>query len=141
MLKGIDPILNGELLKILDEMGHGDDIVLVDRNFPAHSGGNPVVNLGDISTTRAAQAVLSVFPLDTFVEQPVGRMEVRDDASIVLDSHDEVLAVAQADFESHLEFEVVPRFDFYARARAAYAVILTLDPRPYSCFSFKKGVI
>lgn len=141
MLKGIDPVLSGELLQLLDEMGHGDVLVLVDRNFPAFAGGLPVVHLGEITTTRAAEAILSVFPLDTYVEKPLGRMEAHDDASIVLENHEELLQVARRDWEGELDFEVIPRFDFYDRARTAYAVVKTLDDRPYGCFTLMKGVV
>jgi L-fucose mutarotase len=141
MLKGIDPVLSGELLKVLDEMGHGDTLLLVDRNYPSFQSGKPVIHLGDITTTRAARAILSVFPLDTYVDQPLGRMEVRDDPSIVLESHEEVLTVAQTEFENHLDYEVIPRYEFYQRAHSAFAVVKTLDDRPYSCFSLKKGVV
>ena len=89
MLKGIDPVLNGALLKILDEMGHGDVLVLADRNYPSYAGGAPVIDLGEIDTTRAARAILSVFPLDTFLERPLGRMEASNDPSMVLEPHRE----------------------------------------------------
>lgn len=141
MLLGIDPVLSGALLKILDEMGHGDDLLLVDRNYPAFSAGGPVIDLGSVDTTRAAQAVLSVYPLDTFVERPLARMEANDDPNQQLPAHDEVLALARAASSPDLQFEVVPRFDFYARGRTAYAVVKTLDTRPYSCFLLKKGVV
>jgi L-fucose mutarotase len=141
MLKGIDPLLSGELLKILDEMGHGDDLILADRNFPSFSAGKPVVSLGEVTTTRAARAILSVFPLDTFVDQPLGRMEAENDASLVLEAHTEVLDVATPAHGAHLDFEVIPRFDFYARSRSAFAVVKTLDIRPYACFVLKKGVV
>src|SRR3954463_5766765 len=134
MLKGIDPVLTGELLKLLDEMGHGDRLLLVDRNYPAFASGKPVVHLGDISQTRAAGAILSVFPLDTFVEAPLERMEVEDDPSIVVEVQDEVLAVARAHHEKPLEYGIVPRLDFYERAKEVFAVVKTLESRPYGCF-------
>ena len=71
MLKGVDPLLNGELLKILDEMGHGDQLLLVDRNYPAAAAGRPVVRLGEVGVERAVAAILSVFPLDSFVAHPL----------------------------------------------------------------------
>ncbi|BDI21554.1 RbsD/FucU family protein [Herbiconiux sp. L3-i23] len=141
MLIGIDPLLSGELLKLLDEMGHGDDLLIVDRNFPAYQSGNPVVHLGEVTVTRAVEAVLSVFPLDTFVDQPLGRMEAQDDASIVLEAHTEVLELARKAHSASLEFEVIPRFEFYERARGAFAIVKTLETRPYGCFVLKKGVV
>lgn len=141
MLLGIDPVLSGALLKILDEAGHGDDLLLVDRNYPAFSMGLPVVDLGAVDTTRAARAILSVFPLDTFVEQPLARMEAENDPAVQLPAHDEVLDLARTAAGRELQFEVIPRFDFYERGRSAYAVVRTLDDRPYSCFLLTKGVV
>ena len=141
MLKGIDPVLTGELLKVLDEMGHGDRLLLVDRNYPAVASGKPVVHLGDITQTRAAEAILSVFPLDTFVDAPLERMEVDDDPSIVAPVQDEVLAVARANHEKPLEYGIVPRLEFYERAKEVFAVVKTLESRPYGCFILQKGVV
>jgi L-fucose mutarotase len=141
MLIGIDPLLNGELLKILDEMGHGDELMLVDRNYPAASSGRPVVRLGDVSVTRAAAALFSVFPLDTFVEHPLERMEVDNNESLVGESQREVLEIARAKHGESLEYQVVPRTDFYERAKSVFAVVHTLDARPYGCFILHKGVV
>ena len=141
MLKGIDPVLTGELLKVLDEMGHGDKLLLVDRNYPAHASGKPVIHLGDITQTRAVEAILSVLPLDTFVERPLERMEVDDDPSIVVEVQDEVLQVARANHEKPLEYGIVPRLEFYERAKGVYAVVKTLESRPYGCFILQKGVV
>jgi L-fucose mutarotase len=141
VLKGIDPLLNGDLLKILDQMGHGDELVLADRNFPAHAAGRPVVWLGESGVVRAASAILSVFPLDTFVPQPLARMEIDDDPAIVNDTQREVLAVAQAANPHVTGFEVVPRFDVYDRAKNAFAVVQTLETAPYCVFILKKGVV
>ncbi|MET0813001.1 MAG: RbsD/FucU domain-containing protein [Microbacterium sp.] len=141
MLKGIDPLLNGELLKILDEMGHGDELLLVDRNFPAASTGRPVVRLGEAGVERAMAAILSVFPLDEFVDAPLERMEVDDDPARTTPEQDAVLALARGHHPRPLEWGVVPRLDFYVRSRAAYAVVHTLEPQPWGCFILKKGVV
>jgi L-fucose mutarotase len=141
MLKGIDPLLSGDLLKILDDMGHGDLLLLVDRNYPAAASGKPVIRLGEASIVRAASAILSVFPLDSFVERPLERMEVDGDPLKTTSTQDEVLALASATEGRELEFEVVPRLDFYQRASRAYAVVHTLDALPYGCFILHKGVI
>lgn len=141
MLRGIDPLLSGDLLKILDDMGHGDRLLLVDRNYPAVSTGRPVVRLGEASILRAATAILSVFPLDSFVEHPLERMEVEDDPARTTPTQDELLALASASEGRELEYAVVPRLDFYARASSAYAVVHTLDAVPYGCFILHKGVI
>ncbi len=141
MLKGIDPLLNGELLKILDEMGHGDQLLVVDRNYPAFSAGRPVVRLGEVGVGRAIGAILSVFPLDAFVEHPLQRMEVRDDPSLTTPGQDRVLEIARSTHPVPLEYGAVPRLDFYRRATEAFAVVHTLEPEPYSCFILQKGVV
>ncbi len=141
MLIGINPLLNGDLLKILDDMGHGDELCLVDRNFPAFATGRPVIRLGDSSIEKAGTAILSVFPLDTFVEHPLERMEVENDSSILTEAARELLEIARATHERPLEYGVVPRFEFYERAKAAFAVVHTLDARPYGCFILSKGVV
>jgi L-fucose mutarotase len=141
MLKGIDPLLSGELLKILDEMGHGDQLLLVDRNYPAAASGKPVIRLGEVGVVRAAQAILSVFPLDSFVERPLERMEVDDDPSIVTPNQEAVLALARETNDPGLEFGIIPRLTFYERATAAFAVVHTLESQPYGCFLLQKGVI
>lgn len=141
MLLGINPLLNGELLHILDEMGHGDHLLLVDRNYPAAASGQPVIRLGDSSIEEVAAAILSVFPLDTFVKHPLERMEVDNDPSILTDAADEFLGIARRQLGSDIDYGVVPRLDFYQRARTAYAVVHTLDARPYGCFILTKGVV
>jgi len=141
MLKGIDPLLSGDLLRILDDMGHGDRLLLVDRNYPAAASGKPVIRLGEVTILRAATAILSVFPLDSFVEHPIERMEVDDDPSLTTTVQDALLTLATHAESRPLEYGVVPRLDFYDRASRAYAVVHTLDPQPYGCFILHKGVI
>jgi L-fucose mutarotase len=141
LLKGIDPLLSGDLLKILDDMGHGDLLLLVDRNYPAASSGTSVIRLGEASILRAAAAILSVFPLDSFIAHPLERMEVDDDPAVTTPTQDELLGLASRAEGRDLEYGVVPRLDFYERARGAYAVVHTLDPVPYGCFILHKGVI
>ena len=141
MLKGIDPLLSGDLLKILDDMGHGDRLLLVDRNYPAASSGKPVIRLGEASILRAATALLSVLPLDSFIDHPLERMEVDDDPAKTTPTQDELLALASAAEGRALEYGIVPRLEFYERASSAYAVVHTLDAVPYGCFILHKGVI
>lgn len=141
MLKGIDPLLSGELLRILDEMGHGDQLLLVDRNFPAAATGRPVVRLGEVGVVRAASAILGVFPLDEFVERPIERMEVDDDSTLTTPEQDKILQLARNLHPRPLEWGVIPRLDFYERSRRAYAVVHTLEPRPWGCFILAKGVV
>lgn len=141
MLKGIDPLLSGDLLKILDDMGHGDRLLLVDRNYPAAASGKQVIRLGEASIIRAATAILSVFPLDSFIDHPLQRMEVRDDPGITTPTQDELLELARGFEGRPLEYGVIPRLNFYAEAAKAYAVVHTLDAVPYGCFVLHKGVI
>lgn len=141
MLKGIDPLLSGDLLQILDDMGHGDQLLLVDRNYPAVSSGRPVIRLGEVGIMRAAEAILSVFPLDSFISHPLERMEVEDDPTKTTAVQSELLAYASKIEGRPLEFGVIPRLDFYGRARNVYAVVHTLDALPYGCFIFHKGVV
>lgn len=141
MLKGVDPLLSGDLLKILDDMGHGDQLLLVDRNYPAVASGRPVIRLGEVSVLRAAEAILSVFPLDSFVERPLERMEVDNDPTKTTPVQDSLLALASQAEGHDLTFGVVPRLDFYDRAKQVFAVVHTLDTVPYGCFILHKGVV
>ena len=141
MLKGIDPLLSGDLLKLLDDMGHGDELVIADRNFPAYATGLPVIRVGEVTITRAVQAVLSVFPLDTFIPHPLERMVVAEDPARTTTRGDEVLAAAIAAEGRELEWGVIPRFEFYERAAKAYAVIHTLEDEGYNDFILTKGVV
>lgn len=141
MLKGVDPLLSGDLLKILDDMGHGDQLALVDRNFPATSSGRPVIRLGEVTILRAAEAILSVLPLDSFQPHPLERMEVEDDPVKTTAVQEDLLRLAQESEARPLEFGVIPRLDFYTRVRDVYAVVHTLDSVPYGCFILHKGVV
>lgn len=141
MLKGVDPLLSGDLLKILDDMGHGDQLLLVDRNYPAVASDRPVIRLGEVSVLRAAAALLSVFPLDSFIAHPLERMEVDEDPTKTTAVQNELLALASRAEGRELSYGVVPRLDFYGRAKAAFAVVHTLDSVPYGCFILQKGVV
>ena len=141
MLKGIDPLLNGDLLKVLDEMGHGDRLFVVDRNYPAHAAGRPVIRTGESGAERVLGAVLSVFPLDAFVETPLERMEVKEDPLLSTAVQDGVLELARRSHPRPLELGVVSRYEFYRRAHEAFAIVQTLEAEPYSCFILQKGVV
>lgn len=141
MLKGIDPLLSGDLLKTLDDMGHGDELLIVDRNYPAAASGKQVIRLGEVGVLRAATAILSVYPLDSFIDHPLERMEVEDDPVKTTSLQDELLALATQSEGRDLEYGIIPRLDFYERAKRAYAVVHTLEDQPYGCFILHKGVI
>lgn len=141
MLKGIDPILSPDLLRILRAMGHGDTIVIADANFPAASISSQVVRLDGISATRVLKAVLSVLPLDTFVQDPTQTMEVVGDPTAV----PEIVAEFQdlIDRLADISTTIAPleRFAFYDAAKSGFAVIQTGETRLYGNIILKKGVI
>jgi L-fucose mutarotase len=146
MLKSVPSIINPDLLWILAAMGHGDDLVLVDRNFPAWSVAQAtvsrrLVHCDGVDTTAAAQAIFALFPLDSFVEAPIRRMEVVGDPSIVLPVHADLKAAADAAEGRDVGMASIERHAFYAAARQAFAVVQTTETRPYGCFLLKKGVI
>ncbi len=145
MLKGIDPILNAEVLGALRAMGHGDDLIIADTNFPSDSVA-AATRLGrllriDVPAARVVRAVLSVYPLDTFVEDAAARMEVVGDADRIEPVMSEVQAEVDRAEGKAWPMIGVERYAFYARARQAYAVIQTGERRFYGCFAFRKGVI
>ena len=146
MLKGIDPLLNADVLHALRAMGHGDDVVLCDTNFPAHSVARATVlgrllRLDNVTAARAARAVLSVMPLDSFVDAPASRMEVVGKPGEIPAVQQEVQAEIDAAEGRPWPMGSVERFAFYERAKQAYAVIVTGERRFYGCFILKKGVI
>lgn len=144
MLKGIDPLLSPELLKVLCEMGHGDEIFVVDANFTATTlaRGRPILRLDGVSLTRACEAVLSVFPLDEAVTQPVSFMKVCNTPEGHLNEvQQEVHKVLLKGGVTQTQIEPVERFDFYDRTQHAYAFVVTGELRTYANFRFKKGVV
>jgi L-fucose mutarotase len=141
VLKNIDPLLNPDLLYALAAMGHGDELAIVDRNFPAASTARRLVRFDGASTVEALRAILSVLPLDTFVLAPIIRMEVVDDPASVPDVQAEVLAVASAIEGRQLQCGSLERYAFYERSRSAFATVLTGETRPYGCVLLVKGVV
>lgn len=145
MLKGLDPLLNADVLYALRAMGHGDDVILADVNFPSDSVARSTV-LGrvlriDASAPRVAKAILSVFPLDSFVPAPAGRMEVVGKPHEILPVQQEVQREIDAAEGKPLPMAGIERFAFYDLAKKAYCVVQTSERRFYGCFVFKKGVI
>ena len=145
MLKNIDPLLTPDLLKVLAEMGHGDEIVLADANFTAVSLGRgiPVLRLAGAGMLDACRAVLSLLPLDAMVEQPVAYMQVGGtEAGYRSALQREVIGALEAD--GHLtagQCQATERFAFYERVRGAFAIVQTGEMQPWANFLFKKGVI
>lgn len=141
MLKGISPLLSPELLKVLAEMGHGDDLVIGDANFPAVTMGKRCVRCDGHAVTELLDAVLQLLPLDTFVAAPVTLMSVVPgtlpaDPPIWQDIHSTV-----EKHEPGTKIEFLERFAFYDRSREAFATVQTGETALYACVILKKGVI
>jgi len=146
MLKAIDPILNADVLYALRAMGHGDDVVICDTNFPADSVARQTVfgellRLDNVTAARAARAILSVMPLDAFVDKPASRMEIVGEPNEIPPVQAEVQKEVDAAEGKSWPMASVERFAFYDLAKKAYCVIQTGERRFYGCFAFKKGVI
>jgi L-fucose mutarotase len=146
MLKGIDNRLNAEVLACLRGMGHGDVLIVADTNFPSESVARATVTgkllrMENLSCAEAVQAILSVLPLDTFVDDFAGRMEVVGAPSEVPAVQAEVQAEIDRAEGRARPMISIERFAFYDMARQAYAVIQTGERRFYGCFMFRKGVI
>ena len=141
MLKNINPLLSPDLLRVLRAMGHGDELVIVDANYPAQSAGPQVVRLDAVSSTIALEAVLSVMPLDTYVDCACFVMAVVGDAAREEPIFEEFRAtIARAEGTGYT-LGKIERFAFYARASKAFAVLVTGEGRLYGNIILKKGVI
>ena len=144
MLKGIPPIISPELLKTLCEMGHGDELVIADGNFPSHSvGKNAVVIRADgHGVPELLDAILSLIPLDTHVVKPVALMEVSAGDNTpepeIWATYKEILAKREPD---NCQIEMTERFAFYERAKKAYLIIATGETAIYANVLLKKGVV
>lgn len=146
MLKGIDNRLNAEVLATLRAMGHGDVLIVADTNFPSDSVARATVTgqllrMENLTAAEAVQAILSVLPLDTFVEDFAGRMEIVGDPASVPPVQAEVQAEIDRAEGRPRPMISIERFAFYDMARQSYAVIQTGERRFYGCFMFRKGVI
>ena len=146
MLKNLDNRLNAEVLYALRAMGHGDTLVIADTNFPSDSIARQTVlgellRMDNLTCAEAVEAVLSVLPLDTFVDDFAGRMEVVGAPDKIEPVQAEVQAKINAAEGRVREMISIERFDFYDRAREAYAVIQSGERRFYGCFILRKGVI
>jgi L-fucose mutarotase len=144
MLKGINVLLNADVLYALRAMGHGDDLIIADTNFPSDSVARETV-LGEVlridaSAAEVIRAVLSVYPIDTFVDDAVGRMEVVGEPAKILPVMEEVQTEVSA-AGGPAQMMTIERYAFYERSKQAYAVIQTGECRFYGCFALRKGVI
>ena len=143
MLKGISPLLSPELLKVLCEMGHGDELVIADGNFPAESiGKNAIVIRADgHGVPEMLDAILQLIPLDQYVDQPAALMKVVPGDPVVPVIWDEYRALLKKHGEDPDKVEMMERFAFYDRAKNAYAVIATGETAIYANIILPKGVI
>ncbi len=146
MLKGIDNPLNADVLYALRAMGHGAVLIVCDTNFPAdsiarHTALGELLHMDNLKAGEAVEAILSVLPLDTFVDDFAGRMEVVGQPGEIPAVQREVQRAIDAADGREARMVGIERFAFYDLAREAYAVIQTGERRFYGCFMFRKGVI
>ncbi len=141
MLINIDPILSPELLHALRSMGHGDKLVLADANFPSASLAKKLIRLDGVNIPNAAKAILSVLPLDSFVDYPVERMEIDNNPDEINDVHQDLIDVLKISAGDKWKVGSIERFKFYEEAKQAYMIVSTTDARAFGCFIITKGVI
>ena len=145
MLININPILSPELLFHLRSMGHGEKIILADANFPANTSNDRVIRLDGVGIKEAASAILSVFPLDSFIVSqggsPALRMEVDDKPEELTETHNEFIEAVKKVSGENWKVGSISRQDFYNEAKKAYCIVTTTDARPFGCFILTKGVI
>ncbi|MCC2380580.1 L-fucose mutarotase [Bacillus wiedmannii] len=141
MLKGIPKIISPDLMKVLLEMGHGDEIVLADGNFPAASCGAKVIRCEGHGVLEVLQAILQFFPLDTYSNHSVSLMKVVKGDHVspsIWETYDAAIKKYDTHFDS---FEMIDRFAFYERAKKAYAIVATSESALYANMILKKGVV
>ena len=141
MLRNVPALLTPDLLHSLALMGHGDRLAIVDANYPAAARHARVHTLFGVTTLDAARAIMTLFPLDDFVEPAALRMVPDGEPSFRSASHDEMDAELTRSEGRPVRAAAVERTAFYARAGEAFAVVHTTDPRPFSCFVITKGVV
>ncbi len=146
MLKGIDQRLSAEVVHILMLMGHGDDLVICDVNHPAATIAKAtthgrLIDMAGCDIPTAARAILTLMPLDSFVDAPITRMEVVGDPTGFQPVFARLQAVADAAEGRRVPMQALERFAFYEAAKRSFAIIRTADSGPYGCFILKKGVV
>lgn len=141
MLKNIPKILSPEMVKTLMEMGHGDEIVIADGNFPAETYGKRVVRCDGHGVPELLDAIMQLFPLDTYTDKPVMLMEVVPGDPVVPTIWDEYKDIINKYEPENCKIEMIERFAFYERAKTAYAVVATGEAAIYANIILKKGVV
>ncbi|MGP5363552.1 RbsD/FucU family protein [Brachybacterium tyrofermentans] len=135
MLTGIDPLLTGDLLRILDHMGHNDTLLIADAHYPSHAMGAPVIDLA-VSSPEAVRAVRTVLAVDMYEGPSVTLMTPEPGTGEEVQAQLQESAAARTD-----RLEWIDRFDFYERGRSVFAVLRTLETRKYGCVMLRKGVV
>lgn len=141
MLRNLDPLLSPDILHILASMGHGDDLVIADANFPAASMCDRCVRADGSDASEILRAVLTVLPLDTFVPDPAISMAIVDDPDTIPEAVADFQSIVNEVADHTATIALTERFSFYDRARASFAVIQTGERRLYGNIILKKGVI
>lgn len=141
MLKGIPATISPDLMYVLMKMGHGDEIVLADGNFPADSHAQRIVRANGLSVPDVLEAILDFFPLDTFVDAPAAVMKPVNDDTPEPEIWTQFRVLMDAAEGQEVSMELVERFAFYERTRQAYAVVATSETALYANLILKKGVV
>ena len=141
MLINVNPLISPEILQLIRSMGHGDKFVLSDANFPSYSHANKLYRMDGLNIPQAAEALLTHFPLDSFIPHPVERMEIDGKPDEVNEVHQDLIDTLKKVSGDNWVVGTVERQKFYVEAKKAMAVITTSDTRPYGCFMFTKGVL
>ena len=146
MLKHVPSFMDAELLWVLAAMGHCDQLVVVDRNFPAQSvametQSGKLITLGGMDAPSSISGILELMPLDSFVDAPLAWMDPVDQPGAILSVHADILAACHKAEGREVKHRVIERHQFYAEARNCFAVVQNSENRPYGCFILKKGVV
>ena len=141
MLININPVLSPELLFNLRSMGHGEKIILADANFPANSMNKNVIRLDGVDIKSAANAILSVFPLDSFIDSAANRMQVDNKPDELTDCHKDFIKAVKETSGENWKIGSIERQEFYKEAKKSQLIVSTSEMRPYGCFILTKGVI
>lgn len=141
MLKGIPSVISPELMKVLMEMGHGDEIVLADGNFPAETCAKRIIRCDGLGVPVLLDAILKFFPLDTYVKEPVALMAIVPGDNVKPDIWNAYRKIIEKYEGKQVGIEFVERFEFYERAKNAFAVVATSEEALYANIILKKGVV
>lgn len=138
MLKNIPTNISPELLKMLCEMGHSDELIIADGNFPSAAMGKKVLRYDASDVPELLESILKLYPLDQYVDKPVGLMECPEGEPQIWEKYKEII---EQEITEDVEIELIERFEFYERAKKAYAIIATKEKALYANIILKKGVI